>query len=84
MKSIILASKSEVRKKILDENNIKCAVEPSNLDEEEVILRKGTVVLVPGGVLQYVQNTGSSDLVFLCICDPAWSEQQELVLNDLL
>ena len=36
MKSIILASKSEVRKKILDENNIKCKVEPSNLDESEV------------------------------------------------
>ena len=36
MKSIILASKSEIRKKILDENNIKCAVEPSNLDEDEV------------------------------------------------
>ncbi len=36
MKSIILASKSEVRKKILDENNIKCTVEPSNLDEDEV------------------------------------------------
>ena len=36
MKSIILASKSEVRKKILDENNIKCSVDPSNLDEDEV------------------------------------------------
>ena len=36
MKSIILASKSEVRKKILDENNIKCAVEQSNLDEDEI------------------------------------------------
>ena len=36
MKSIILASKSEVRKKLLDENNIKCVVEPSNLDEDEV------------------------------------------------
>ena len=36
MKSIILASNSEVRKKILDENNIKCNVEPSNLDEDEV------------------------------------------------
>ena len=36
MKSIILASKSEVRKKILDENQIECKVEPSNLDEEEV------------------------------------------------
>ena len=36
MKSIILASKSEIRKKILDENNINCIVEPSNLDEDEV------------------------------------------------
>ena len=36
MKSLILASKSEVRKKILDENQIKCTVEPSNLDEDEV------------------------------------------------
>jgi len=33
---IILASKSEVRKKILDENKIKCVVEPSNVDEEIV------------------------------------------------
>ena len=36
MKSIILASKSEVRKKILDENKIKSIAEPSNLDEDEV------------------------------------------------
>ena len=36
MKSIILASKSKVRKKILDENKIECIVEPSNLDEDEV------------------------------------------------
>ena len=36
MNSIILASKSEVRKKILEDNNIKCTVEPSNLDEDEV------------------------------------------------
>ena len=36
MKSIILASKSEVRKKILDANRIECSVEPSNLDEDEV------------------------------------------------
>ena len=33
---IILASKSEVRKEILDKNNIKCDVEPSNVDEEPV------------------------------------------------
>ena len=33
---IILASKSGVRKKILEENQIKCIVEPSNVDEESV------------------------------------------------
>ena len=31
---IILASKSSVRKKILEENGIKCIVEPSNIDED--------------------------------------------------
>ena len=33
VKEIILASKSAVRKKILEENGIKCIVEPSNIDE---------------------------------------------------
>ena len=33
---IILASKSGVRKKILEENQIRCIVEPSNVDEESV------------------------------------------------
>ena len=31
---IILASKSEVRKKILDQNSIRCEVMPANVDEE--------------------------------------------------
>ena len=34
MVEMILASKSKVRKQILDENNIKCRVEPSNVDED--------------------------------------------------
>ena len=33
---IILASKSEVRKKILDQNNFRCTVIPSNVDEDRV------------------------------------------------
>ena len=33
---IILASKSEVRKDILDKNDIECIVEPSNVDEDPV------------------------------------------------
>ena len=33
---IILASKSKVRKKILDKNNLNCTVVPSNVDEDQV------------------------------------------------
>ena len=36
VKEIILASKSGVRKKILEENNIQCIIEPSNVDEDSV------------------------------------------------
>mgnify|MGYP001174871351 CR=1 FL=1 len=36
LSKIILASKSEVRKDILDKNNIECIVEASNVDEDPV------------------------------------------------
>ena len=36
IKKIILASKSKVRKKILEENGINCIVEPANIDEDLV------------------------------------------------
>ena len=38
LNKIILASKSKVRKEILDKNNIECIVEPSNVDEDTVKL----------------------------------------------
>ena len=44
MDSIILASKSAIRKKILEENGINCVVEPANIDEDlikESLLNKG-------------------------------------------
>ena len=36
LNKIILASKSKVRKKILDKHNIFCEVKPSNVDEDIV------------------------------------------------
>ena len=36
MLNIVLASKSKVRKSILEKNNISCLVKPSNVDEEPV------------------------------------------------
>ena len=44
MPDIILASKSKVRKTILEKNKINCIVKPSNVDEEPVkisLLKEG-------------------------------------------
>ena len=44
MPNLILASKSKVRKEILNKNNISCIVEPSNVDEDlvkESLLNEG-------------------------------------------
>tara|TARA_B100000315_G_scaffold208019_1_gene203068 strand:- start:919 stop:1506 length:588 start_codon:yes stop_codon:yes gene_type:complete len=43
-RKIILASKSEVRKKILEENGISCIIQPSNIDEDSIknsFIKKG-------------------------------------------
>ena len=36
IKNIILASRSEIRKKILEENDIKCEIIPANIDEDSI------------------------------------------------
>ena len=43
---IILASKSNIRKKILEENGIKCVVVPPNVDEDLIknsLLKEGAL-----------------------------------------
>lgn len=37
-------------------------------------VRPGDVVLIPPGVPQRITNTGDADLVFYCLCTPAWRD----------
>ncbi len=49
IKKIILASKSKVRKKILEENGINCVVEPANIDEDLVknsLIKEGALPII--------------------------------------
>ena len=52
---IILASKSKVRKDILDKNNISCDVEASNVDEdaikESLLKEKATPKIISKNIL---------------------------------
>ena len=60
IKSIILASRSEIRKKILEENNIKCEIIPSNIDEdsikESLIKEKATPKIISKNLAELKAN----------------------------
>ena len=60
MVEIILASKSKVRKKILDENNINNRVEPSNVDEdlikESLLKNKATPTVISKNLAELKAN----------------------------
>ena len=57
---IILASKSGVRKKILDENGIKCEILPANIDEDQIkqslIKEKATPELISKNLAELKAN----------------------------
>jgi mannose-6-phosphate isomerase-like protein (cupin superfamily) len=48
---------------------------------ESAAVRKGTVVAVPPGAEQWLENTGVGALEFLCIVDPAWTPDCERILK---
>jgi len=52
-----------------------------HIDEDAFEVGPGCAVYIPPHSTQYIENTGSSDLVFLCIVDPAWQDEDEDVLD---
>jgi mannose-6-phosphate isomerase-like protein (cupin superfamily) len=52
-----------------------------HIDEEAFEVGPETVIYIPPGARQYIENTGDSDLEFLCIVDPAWREEDEEIFE---
>jgi len=50
------------------------------IDNETEKVSPGQAVYIPPNSRQYIHNSGTSDLKFLCIVDPAWSKEDEEVL----
>jgi mannose-6-phosphate isomerase-like protein (cupin superfamily) len=51
-----------------------------HVEEQQFEVNAGTVVYVPPNAKQYLENTGDTDIAFLCIVDPYWRpEDEELV-----
>ena len=51
-----------------------------HVNEESAKVRSGQAIYIPPNSMQYIQNTGNSDLKFLCIVDPAWQPEDEVIL----
>ena len=52
-----------------------------HIDEESFEVSPHCVIYIPPRSMQYIENTGNSDLKFLCIVDPAWREDDEQVFD---
>jgi mannose-6-phosphate isomerase-like protein (cupin superfamily) len=52
-----------------------------HIDEQSQQVSKDDAVFIPPFSVQFIENTGTSDLKFLCIVDPAWRQEDEIVLE---
>jgi mannose-6-phosphate isomerase-like protein (cupin superfamily) len=52
-----------------------------HIDEESLEVGAESAIYIPPGARQYIENTGDSDLEFLCIVDPAWREEDEEIFE---
>ncbi len=50
-----------------------------HINQEFERVTPGQVIYIPPNSRQYIRNTGSSELKFLCIVDPAWRHEDEEV-----
>ena len=52
-----------------------------HIDREVFKVGPECAIYIPPNAEQYIENTGNSDLKFLCKVDPAWRQEDEQVLE---
>ena len=48
-----------------------------HVGSRSALVHHGQIILIPRGRKQYIRNTGTGDLVFLCIVTPKWQAADE-------
>jgi mannose-6-phosphate isomerase-like protein (cupin superfamily) len=51
-----------------------------HVNNESNNVKAGDAIFVPSHSKQHIENNGSEDLKFLCIVDPAWKKDDEIIL----
>jgi len=52
-----------------------------HIDNESANVSPNCAVYIPPNSTQYIENTGKTDLIFLCLVSPAWKKQNEKVMK---
>ena len=50
------------------------------IDGESLEVGTGMAIYIPPGAKQNIHNPGDRDLIFICMVDPAWKEEDEEIL----
>jgi mannose-6-phosphate isomerase-like protein (cupin superfamily) len=50
-----------------------------SIDEELQNVKPGDAVYIPPNARQFIRNKGKEPLVFICIVDPAWRQEDETI-----
>ena len=53
-----------------------------HIDDETADVGPGDTIYIPPQAVQYIENTGDSDLSFLCIVEPAWCQDIEEIIDN--
>ena len=53
----------------------------TNIDGESAAVHAGHALYIPPGAVQHIRNTGTRELVFLCMVDPAWRAEDEGIVG---
>jgi len=49
------------------------------IEDDVAEVRPGQIIFIPPGKSQHIVNTGTGDLVFLCVVSPKWQAADEIL-----
>lgn len=52
-----------------------------NIDGETQPVEAGDAIYIPPNARQFIHNSGTEPLIFICIVDPAWQKEDETIFG---
>lgn len=50
-----------------------------HINEETQAVEPGDAIYIPPNAKQFIHNSGSEPIMFICIVDPAWRKEDEMI-----